>query len=169
VFVFRFLSLTFLFLFFYGVGWALPLQNEANIQLTSVEAKYDAQRRVLVLHGKLSIPSPWHVYAHELEQEYYIETGFRLQDPNMGELVRSQFPKEETLRVVGEELKVHSGNLSFSQWFYLNAQEDDILFPLEVRLQYQACSDTICLPPVLLPVSLREIEGASGKSLQVEW
>ncbi len=123
-------------------------QKEAPIKVVSLSAQYNKARSMLKLDCELSIPHPWHINSDTLEQAYLVPTRLVVAE-DKGAEVKRDFPKPTTMELLGEKVDVFADELKFSQMFFLSGT-----FPIKGKLQYQACSDKICMPPKYLDFSL---------------
>ena len=55
-------------------------------------------------------------------------------------------------------MEVFDKDVSFKEFFYINPGQS---FPLKFKLQYQSCSDKICLPPKFHDITVNK--AADGK------
>ena len=131
------------------------------VSIRWVKGQYDGPRSFLKLSARLNVPDGWHVYADTMEQEYYVPTRFAFPDSLSLALVKKKYPKPEVKRILGEKLAVFEGEVAFDNYFFT-----DGVIPGEVLLQYQSCTDKICLPPVFTKVSL---QAAKNGEIQVRY
>lgn len=133
-------------LLFLGLSLA-PLavlsQPTHPLQVKQVKADWQAARSILKVEIDASIQAPWHVYADSVEQDYLVATGLVI-DTSLGKLVKKQFPKPVVKTLVGEKVPLFEGQFKFAEFFYIKSNKS---FPITLELQYQSCSNEMCLPP----------------------
>jgi len=133
------------FLFFSGIFCTdVFSQAEDPIKVGVLKAEYKKNRSILKISCELKFSPPWHINSDSLQQDYLIETRIIIADTSKGYPVKRTFPKPSTITLFGEKMEVFDKDVSFKQYFYLNPKT---IFPIKFKLQYQSCSDKICLPP----------------------
>lgn len=130
--------------------WAGP---EDPIKVGKITADFQKQRSILKLSCELKFVHPWHINSDTLEQEYLIATRILLPDTSKGYSVKREFPKPTIIKLFGEKMEVFAKDVFFKEFYYLNSKES---FPLTLKLQYQACSDKICLPPKFHEITVKK-------------
>ena len=102
----------------------------------------------------------WHVYAHPVPEGY---TGLTVdvQTESDVEVGEPDFPESHDLAVAGldQQFRVYEGNFSVALPVAFNVGKDLGPITVRVRVDYQACNETTCLPPTtaILEISLPEI------------
>ena len=102
----------------------------------------------------------WHVYANPVPAGY---TGLTLevQTESGVEVGEPVFPASHDFSVVGlpHQFRVYEGSFSVAVPIAFNVGKDLGPLTVRVRVAYQACNETSCLPPqtVTLEISLSEI------------
>jgi DsbC/DsbD-like thiol-disulfide interchange protein len=110
----------------------------------------------------------YHVNSHKPTDPYLIPTTLTPQLPAGFQLVDAIYPdgKRETFTFSPDKpLDVYSGSVTLR--LRLTAQADAALGPatIPLTLRYQACSDSTCLPPVKVPVTVKiDVADASAKA-----
>ena len=109
----------------------------------------------------------YHVNSHKPTDVYLIPTTVTPQLPTGFQLVDTIYPdgKLETFAFSPDKpLDVYSGSVTLR--LRLTAQADAALGPatIPLTLRYQACSESTCLPPVKMPVSVKLDVAAANAS-----
>ncbi len=110
------------------------------------------------------IQSAYHINAHKVLEEYLIPTEIEAKAPAGFRLLSTQYPAGE-LRQFSfskRKLAVYTGSVILRLRFL--AERDAPLGALELplTLRYQACNNTMCLPPVEVPVSVHVTVAEAG-------
>jgi hypothetical protein len=106
----------------------------------------------------LEIARGYHMNSHKPTDAYLIPTALTAQLPSGFELEDTIYPKGEMEKFSfspNHALDVYSGSVTLL--LRLAAHADAPLGDTEIpiMLRYQACNDTVCLPPVKMPVSAK--------------
>lgn len=104
-----------------------------------VRAELIADRTDRKIRMNITIADGWHINAHVPLDDFLIPTALTINDVAMPE---SGYPKPalKTLRFNEISLALYEGSFSL-----VSAIPHSV--PNTVKLTFQACSDTICLPP----------------------
>ena len=121
---------------------------------------YFAYQRV-GLHVEVTVQPGWHVYSPEVPPGY---TGLRIEVQSAPPGLRSgqpRWPEAKPFRVEGltEEFSVYEGTVGITDPvdFVVNRGPGPVR--LEISLGFQVCSETECLPPATVSLSLTVPEG----------
>jgi len=128
-------------------------QAKDPIKVGSIKAEFKKNRSILKIACQLKFSPPWHINSDTLKQEYLIETRILLADTSYGYPVKREFPKPTTITLFGEKMEVFDKDVSFKHFFYINPDKQ---FPVKLKLQYQSCSDKICLPPKFHEITIKK-------------
>jgi thiol:disulfide interchange protein DsbD len=99
------------------------------------------------VHGKLTavIENGWHINSNKPLTEFSIPTVLTL-DPATAELVKADYP-QHTVRTfsfsAGEKIAVYEGTIEIP----FVAKVKNHASAIKASLKYQACNDSVCLPP----------------------
>jgi len=112
------------------------------------------------------IHSGYHINAHKPTLDYLIPTEITSALPKGITLSESVYPEGQMMKFTFSEtqLKVYEGDVVFR--LHLRAAADAALGPVDLPLQleYQACNDRSCFPPVKLPVTAHLEIAPAGSS-----
>lgn len=153
-----------------SVAWAAP--SPSKVTLTIEASGAEAPRGGLIpvdFFG--AIERGWHINAHQPTDPYLIPTELSLVlSPGItAEPLQYPIPDRKTFRFAGgKELKVYEGKIGIATGLHVPAEFAGSRIRIEATLRYQACNDTLCLPPtstsaeLLLPVSAAVVTPASA-------
>jgi len=129
---------------------ALPaVEEKASVELDVDRTAYapgEAGRLVALVR----IEPGWHVNSHQPTYEYLIPTTVEVALPAGWEPPKLTYPKGEIARFTfaEEPLSVFQGEVPIVAAFRVPQAQSVGEVPLVVKVTYQACNDTQCLPPV---------------------
>jgi DsbC/DsbD-like thiol-disulfide interchange protein len=110
------------------------------------------------------ITTGYHVNANKTSDEFLIPTTIDAQLPAGLRSVQTIYPagKLKNLSFSDKPVNVYDGAVTLLMKLHVapDAPLGDVQIPVTIR--YQACSDTTCLPPVKLPVTVSLNVGAAG-------
>ena len=112
------------------------------------------------------IQSAYHINAHKVLEEYLIPTEIEAKAPAGFRLLSTQYPAGE-LRQFSfsrRKLAVYTGSVILRLRFLAEGNAPLGTRDLALTLRYQACNNTMCLPPVEVPVSVH-VTVAEARSL----
>ena len=117
-----------------------------------------------------TIDGDWHLYSTTTPPGGPIPTGFSVLPGapfGIAGVIRQSQPKEEFDPNFGIQTEIYAGKAEF--WIPLRADASAKPGEYEVLLQayYQVCNDTMCLPPLGVPIPFR-IQLAAGTALSAE-
>jgi len=100
----------------------------------------------------VQIRKPWHLFSQTPEIKGVRATKFTLQplDAVAVEKIEYSAPKTVHSAVFNKDLALYEGALTITMIFTIQAGRSGKI-PLEGTFEYQACSDTTCLPPANQP------------------
>jgi thioredoxin:protein disulfide reductase len=109
---------------------------------------------------RASILETWHVNSETPLESYSIPTKLSLQ-PESLELTSAVFPPhfEKEFEFAGEALAVYKGTVEIP---FTARVSGELPAQVTALLRYQACNDTICLPPVTVSASAAIPGGTAG-------
>jgi DsbC/DsbD-like thiol-disulfide interchange protein len=145
------------------VSAASIVKPQAYVSLQPVPRGNEFQVAVVA-----EIARGYHVNSHKPTDAYLIPTTVTPQLPAGFQLVDTIYPdgKLETFAFSPDKpLDVYTGSVTLR--LRLIAQADAVLGPAAIpfTLRYQACSESTCLPPVTIPVSIKlDIADANAKA-----
>jgi thiol:disulfide interchange protein DsbD len=124
--------------------------------------------RAFELAVVMKIRPGFHVNAREVSEDYLIPTeltagplaGFRFGTTNYPKGVLRTFPFSKT------PLNLYEGSVTLRIRMEALASAPLGLQKIALKLRYQACSDSICLPPVTLPIEVNLEVAPAGASVQ---
>jgi hypothetical protein len=128
-----------------------PAALAGDITVDSLSASYQSALSMLKVECAMTVPEPWHINSRQPSQEYLIPTRIRLMDTAAVQPAKHDYPKAGQMTFFGQEMAVYQGALRIKEYYYLSKKA---AFPLEGILQYQACDDKMCYPPVKKPFRL---------------
>lgn len=129
---------------------ALPaVEQKASVELQVDRTAYapgEAGRLVALVR----IEQGWHVNSHKPTYEYLIPTTVEVALPAGWDAPKLTYPKGEIARFTfaEEPLSVFQGEVPIVAAFQVPRAQSVGEVPLRVKVTYQACNDTQCLPPV---------------------
>ena len=169
-------------------AFAVPPQK---VTLTLAAAGGKAARGATVaIDISATIEAGWHINAHEPTEPYLIPTEVTLALPPGITAEPLQYPPADRKKFAfaeGKELRVYQGKLGIVTTLRIPADFPGTRARIEATMRYQACNDTLCLPPstvkgeLLLPVTTEtaatglepsppsEAAGASGHLPVTAW
>jgi DsbC/DsbD-like thiol-disulfide interchange protein len=110
----------------------------------------------------------FHINANKVLQEYVIPTTLEAELPKGFQLIETVYPQGKLWKFdfSPERLNVYEGKITLL--LKLQAQADAPLgtLKLPLRLRYQACNDSVCLPPVRKSVDVEFEVAAAGAKAQ---
>ena len=112
------------------------------------------------------IRAGYHINAHKPTLDYLIPTEITSALPRGITLSNAVYPEGQMMKFPfsATQLKVYEGEVVFR--LHLRAAADAALGPVDLPLQleYQACNDRSCFPPVKLPVTAHLEIAPAGSS-----
>ncbi|HEV8240553.1 MAG TPA: thioredoxin family protein [Thermoanaerobaculia bacterium] len=150
---------------------ALPaVEEKASLELDSDRTAYapgEAGRLVALVR----IAPGWHVNSHQPTYEYLIPTTVEVSLPAGWEAPKLTYPKGEIARFTfaEEPLSVFQGEVPIVAAFEVPRAQSVGEVPLRVKVTYQACNDTQCLPPVEHEEKAALRIGAAGEAKELGW
>jgi hypothetical protein len=110
------------------------------------------------------IKTTYHINAHKVLDEFLIPTEIEGQAPAGFRLVSTDYPAGE-LRQFSfskKKLAVYTGQVIVRMKVEAEGKAPLGATELPFSLRYQACNDTMCLPPVKIPVSVKLTVAKAG-------
>lgn len=155
----------------YGAAWLVasltgevpPLESvvaRTQNPLVGAFARLDAPRwypyQRLGLHLRLGIADGWHVYGPAVPAGYTPLRVHVASTPPGVRVERIAWPatKPFTVQGLGEGFEVYGGTVEIALPLTFALNRDAGVVRLDVRVEHQACSETECLPPAVLSISL---------------
>jgi uncharacterized protein YyaL (SSP411 family) len=125
-----------------------PTPQEVASELVKVRPSFVSPTQ---LNFEIDILEPFHINAHNVAGGL---VGTSLTSGGVSEIESVDYPPGEERRFAfaDETLRVYSGTVTIALRF---KQEFQVGTELNLRLTYQACDDTRCLPPVTQNLTLR--------------
>lgn len=104
----------------------------------------------------VGIMSGFHVNAHKPSEDYLIPTTLTAKLPAGFKELETTYPPgiEKKLSFTDKPLLVYTGKFTVRAKFVAAANARVGKVKLPFTLQYQACNDAVCLPPVKAPVDV---------------
>jgi thiol:disulfide interchange protein len=146
-----------------AAGFPRPEKARMALQadLPSCGAGETAQVSALV-----AIEAGWHVNSHTPTFDYLIPTVLEVEAPGGWPRAQLEYPPAEMKRFTfaAVPLSVYDGDVVVKVRLAVPAGTRPGSYPVSARLQYQACNDSQCLPPVTVQsrLSLNVIAGTTG-------
>jgi hypothetical protein len=112
--------------------------------------------RVFEIAVVANIQQAYHINAHKVLEEYLIPTEIEAKSPIGFHLLSTEYPAGE-LRQFSfskNKLAVYTGRVVLRLRFLAERNAPLGTHELPLTLRYQACNNTMCLPPVEVPVSV---------------
>ncbi|MGH9863822.1 MAG: protein-disulfide reductase DsbD domain-containing protein [Candidatus Acidiferrales bacterium] len=102
----------------------------------------------------VGIMSGFHMNAHKVSEDYLIPTNLTAKPPAGIKEVQTLYPEGMNLKLSFSDkpLSVYTKQFTVRVKFSANANAPLGKMNLPFTLQYQACNDSACLPPVKIPV-----------------
>jgi len=118
----------------------------------------------------VDIKKDWHINANPPRPKIVIPTMLSLRSPAGVKLTDVQYPKGDKLTLPGfdEPLQVYEGRIVIYGTLKIpeKIKQDRSTDDMELRLRYQACSDTRCLPPKTVTLRGKVPLAPSGASVK---
>jgi thiol:disulfide interchange protein DsbD len=137
---------------------------EAKVALSLEPSESAAPRGgMLPLDIFAEIEAGWHIHSNAPSEPYLIPTEVKLVLPPTVTAEPLQYPPADrkTFQFAqGKELLVYEGKLGVATAIHIPAEFPGSKVRVEATLRYQACNDSVCLPPttataeLVLPVSI---------------
>ncbi|HEV2388667.1 MAG TPA: protein-disulfide reductase DsbD domain-containing protein [Candidatus Acidoferrales bacterium] len=110
------------------------------------------------------IKPAYHINAHKVLDEFLIPTEIEPQFPAGLRVVSTDYPAGELRKFSfsPDKLAVYSGKVTLRLKVEAGAAAPLGPRDLPLELRYQACNDSMCLPPVKLPVSVHIVVAKAG-------
>src|SRR5262249_62125145 len=147
--------ITFVFILIYSYIPALDLaKKEPPVTLTlstpqKLRAGQTGKARIDV-----QIRKPWHLFSQSPEIQGVRPTKFALQPSGSVAVEKIEYstPKAVHSPVFNKDLALYEDAMTITLTLKISASQSGKI-PLEGTFEYQACSDTTCLPPAKQPFS----------------
>jgi suppressor for copper-sensitivity B len=141
---------------------AIPRPEKAKMALQADRTAYAAGAGAR-LSALVAIEGGWHVNSHTPTFPYLIPTVLEVQPPAGWPQAVVEYPAAETKSFAFADvpLSVYAGDVVIQVRLSI-PQGAQGVFPVHARLQYQACNDSQCLPPVTTESVLSLTVGAAG-------
>jgi thiol:disulfide interchange protein len=166
--VYRFLALAYLL----SVPAVAQLRAtpKASLRLVADQTAYEpgSSARIACL---VSIESGWHLQSHKPTFEYLIPTELHLEVPEGWPQAQIQYPPDKSWTAAfadDEPLAVYDGEIQILARLQVpgSAPPSEVL--IEASLRYQACDDSVCLPPTTAQARVELAVGSGGRPSQNE-
>lgn len=102
----------------------------------------------------VGIMQGFHMNAHKVSEDYLIPTNLTVKPPAGIKELQTQYPEGKNLKLSFSDkpLSVYTKQFTVRAKFSMSATAPLGKMSLPFTLQYQACNDSACLPPVKIPV-----------------
>ncbi len=163
-------------LFSMFVLWALmatPLQaqwGDADKLVTiKTQSEYSAVRpgQEVTLTLMLAVEEGWHINANKPLEEFLIPTEVRIEPSDQFKVKSIRYPKAKLAKFAfsESELAVYDGEVAVEITLVVSPEARGETVAVNGTLQYQACNDNSCLPPVNKAFSHTfELTGAASRA-----
>jgi suppressor for copper-sensitivity B len=130
-------------------------EERASLRLTAGRTAFAAGEAAR-LEARVTVEDGWHVNSDRPTFDYLIPTTLAVEVPAGWPAARVEYPPAEmqTFAFADQPLAVWAGEVTIPVTVEVPAASPSGAAPVRARLRYQACSDTICLPPVETEASL---------------
>ncbi|HEX2222978.1 MAG TPA: protein-disulfide reductase DsbD domain-containing protein, partial [Thermoanaerobaculia bacterium] len=146
----------------------MPRPEKASLHLEADRTGYEAGSTVRIA-ALVKIDEGWHVNSDKPTFEYLIPTVLDLQPPAGWGDEKVQYPQAEMQAFkfsMNEPLSVFDGEVVIFAELQVPAGTPAGVHPLKATLDYQACNDSQCLPPVTTEAELTLHIGEGGKPVE---
>lgn len=146
----------------------MPRQEKASLHLEADRTGYEAGSTVRIA-ALVKIDEGWHVNSDKPTFEYLIPTVLDVQPPAGWDEEKVQYPPAEMQAFkfsMNEPLSVFDGEVVILAELQVPADTPAGEHPLKATLDYQACNDSQCLPPVTTEAELTLHIGEGGKPVE---
>lgn len=130
---------------------ANPPAAAAKVTLSSsVDAPYAVPGASLALRVQAEIDDDWHINAHEPKDPFLVPTVLTIETPagvEIGAVVYPQPLEKSFAFAAGKTLLVYEGEVPLRTTLALAKDFAGSEVTLRLKLRFQACNDTTCLPP----------------------
>ena len=152
-----------------GQGFLAP-EEKAKVELVADRASY-ALDSTLHLSARVEIEDHWHVNSFTPTYDFLIPTQLTLEAPEGSSEVHYIYPSHSLQRFsfADEPIAVYDGVFHILAELELPPDWAEDQVELHGELQYQACDDSQCLPPVRKAVSLSIDLGNDGPATHAEY
>jgi suppressor for copper-sensitivity B len=141
---------------------AIPRPEKAKLALQADRTAYQAgdTARIAAL---VAIEPGWHVNSHNPTFDYLIPTMLEIEAPDGWPRPAAEYPpaQKKSFTFADVPLSVYDGDVVIQAQVRVPPGTAPGAFPLRARLQYQACNDSQCLPPVTTQSQLTLTVGAA--------
>lgn len=134
-----------------------PLAGQGRARIRWQSPPQSDSATTMLVKLSIALESGWHVNSNRPNQEGLVATNISVVDESVWQLRDLQFPKAEELRLtfLDEPLSLYTGKvpiiLSFQRSEAAKVGQERLL---RLQLRLQICSDSICLPPEDIPITM---------------
>lgn len=153
----------------WGQGFFQP-EEKAEVELVADRASY-APGSTLRLSARVEIEDHWHVNSFTPTYDFLIPTQLTLEAPEGSSEVHYVYPAHslQQFSFTDEPIAVYDGVFHILADLELPQGWSEDQVELQGELQYQACDDSQCLPPVRKPLSLVIDLGVDGPTTHADF
>jgi thioredoxin:protein disulfide reductase len=147
-----------------------PVNATVQVEVIHSQDKYPAGRSYPI-HFKLLIPASWYLHGAEGRGIDFISTVLAFQPPSDIEIKDIRFPDPVLKKFdYGDRaVPVFSGEILVQAMMNVNPKTKPGRVTVNGQLSYQACTDTLCMPPEERPIALElNITSAGGNARHSE-
>lgn len=153
-----FLVLSFATLFFAGAARAQQVPSAAKVASPKAYVSPSPVRRgsAFEVTVEVGIMPGFHVNAHKPSEDYLIPTVLTAKPPVGFKELTTIYPPgvPKKLSFMDKPLLTYTGKFAVHAKFATETNAPLGKVKLPFTLQYQACNDAVCLPPVRIPVDV---------------
>lgn len=139
--------------------WSQPVDP---VIVGEVKADFNQPRSILKVEAALIIPDPWYIYSDSVSYPGLTPAALKLKDTASGILVKAHYPQPDIKHILGKDVSVFQGDVKLTGYFYLDTAKS---FPVELLINYQPCSNLLCLKPNTRSISVTWGRGEGVRAL----
>ncbi|HEX2642004.1 MAG TPA: protein-disulfide reductase DsbD domain-containing protein, partial [Thermoanaerobaculia bacterium] len=145
----------------------IPRPEKASLKLEADRTAYEAGTTARIA-ALVEIEHGWHVNSHQPTFDYLIPTVLNIHPPAGWPEEKILYPAAalKTFAFADQPLSVYDGQIVIEADVAVPAGTPAGDVPVRATLDYQACNDSQCLPPVTVEAKLTIRVGSSGDSVE---
>ena len=121
--------------------------------------------RIVIL---LDVKEAWHINANPPSPDHLIPTKVSFKSKNGIKLTDPVYPKGNGLKLAGEEVEasVYEGEVTIRGTLTIPEGAGGQIDDMEITINYQACNETVCLPPKTIKLNGKLAIAARGEPVK---
>lgn len=155
-----------LIVFSMGASAQPRMAEKARFELVADRASY-APGSTVKLAARVTLENHWHVNSHQPSSDNLVPTELRLELPPGASTPSFEYPphKLQKFEFADDPIAVYDGRFTIIATFRAPTEPPVGGLTVIATLQYQACDDRVCLPPVNAEQELELTLGENGPAI----